>query len=70
MIIIDHGNICVDTIFMILCIIMHSFPDIEEIMFFDNGSLHLHTHNIYTHIHKTTFFEYENICVDAILEMV
>ena len=25
--ILDHGNICVDTIFMI--IIMHSFPDIE-----------------------------------------
>ena len=27
-----RGNICVDTIFMI--IIMHSFPDIEEIFFF------------------------------------
>ena len=28
MLILDHGNICVDTIFMI--IIMHCFPDIEE----------------------------------------
>ena len=42
MIILDHGNICVDTIFMI--IIMHSFPDIDEIMFFYNGCPHLHTH--------------------------
>ena len=25
-------------------IIMHSFPDIEEIRFFDNGGPHLHTH--------------------------
>ena len=31
MIILDHGNICVDTTFMI--IIMHSFPDIEENVF-------------------------------------
>ena len=44
MTILDHGNICVDTIFMI--IIMHSFPDIEENLFFDNGSPHLHTHNM------------------------
>ena len=41
----DHGNICVDTIFRI--IIMHSFPDIEENMFFDNGGPHLHTHNMH-----------------------
>ena len=45
MTIIDHGNICVDTIFMI--IIMHSFPDIEENLFFDNGGPHLHTHNMH-----------------------
>ena len=25
-------------------IIMHSFPDIEEIRFFDNGGLNLHTY--------------------------
>ena len=40
----DPGNICVDTISMI--IIMHSFPDIEENLFFDNGGPHLHTHNM------------------------
>ena len=45
MTILDHGNICVDTIFMI--IIMHSFPDIEENLFFDNGGPHLHTHNMH-----------------------
>ena len=46
-----RGNICVDTIFMI--IIMHSFPDIEENLFFDNGGTHLHTHNL--HYYTTTF---------------
>ena len=45
MLILDHGNICVDTIFMI--IIMHSFPDIEENLFFDNGGPHLHTHSMH-----------------------
>ena len=45
MIIIDHGNIWVDTIFMI--VIMHSFPDIEENLFFDNGGPYLHTHNMH-----------------------
>ena len=46
MIILDHGNIiCVDTFFMI--IIMHSFPDIEEKLFFDNGGPHLRTHNMH-----------------------
>ena len=44
MIILDRGNICVNTI----ChgIIMHSFPfpDIEEIRCFDDGGPHLHTH--------------------------
>ena len=42
MIILDHGNICVDTNFMI--IMMHSFPDIDEIRFSINGGPHLHTH--------------------------
>ena len=42
---------CVDTIFMI--IIMHSFPDIEENLFFDNGGTNLHTHNM--HYYTTTF---------------
>ena len=64
MIILDHGNIYVDTNFMI----MHSFPDIEEMRFFDNGGPNLHIHN-YMHIHKT-FFDHENICVDTILEMI
>ena len=44
-------------------IIMHSFPDIDEIRVFDNGSPNLH-------IHKTTFFDHENICVDTIFEMI
>ena len=43
--ILDHGNIYVDTIFMI--IIMHSFPNIEENLFFDNGGPHLHKHNMH-----------------------
>ena len=33
LIILDHGNICVDTIFMIIIIIVHIFTDIEEMMF-------------------------------------
>ena len=45
MTILDHGNIRVDTIFMI--IIVHSFPDIEENLFFENGGPHLHTHNMH-----------------------
>ena len=50
---------------------MHSCPDIEEMMFFDNGGPNLHTHiYIYMHIHYTTFFDHENICVDTILEMI
>ena len=43
--IIDHGNICVDTIFVIS--IMHNFPDIEDNLFFDNGGPDLHTHNMH-----------------------
>ena len=42
MIILDHGNICVDTNLMI--IIMDNFSDIDEIRFFDNGGPRLHTH--------------------------
>ena len=45
---------------------MHSFP---EIRFFDNGGPNLHTHN-YMRIHKTTFFDHENICVDTICKMI
>ena len=44
MIILDHGNICVYAIFMI--IIMHSFPDIELFCYNDVGP-HLHTHNMH-----------------------
>ena len=66
MIFLDHGNIsrhqCHD-------IEMHSFPDIDEIRFFDNGGPNLHTHN-YIRIHKTTFFDHENICVDTIFKMI
>ena len=60
MIILDHGNICVGANFMILScivfqimtklgfsIIMHSFPDIEENLFFDNDGPHLHKHNMH-----------------------
>ena len=47
----EKRKLCVDTIFMI--IIMHSFPDIEENLFFDNGGTHLHTHNM--HYYNTTF---------------
>ena len=48
-------------------IIKHSFPDIEEMRCFDNGGPTLHT---YIHIHKTTFFDHENICVETVLEMI
>ena len=50
-------------------IIMLSFPDIDEIRFFNNGGPHFHTHN-YMRIHKTTFFDHENICVDTIFKMI
>ena len=43
MIILDHGNMCRHHFHDITT---HSFPDIEEISFFDNGGPHLHTHNI------------------------
>ena len=42
-------------------IIMHCFPDIEEMRFFDNGGPNLHTHKYYMHIHKTNCFDHENI---------
>ena len=45
MIILDHGNMCVDTIFTIIT--MHCFPDIEDNLFFENGGPHLHTHNMH-----------------------
>ena len=51
-------------------IIMHSFPDIEEILFFDNGGPHLHNNYTYINIHKTTFVDHDKICVDTILEMM
>ena len=44
--------------------IMHSFPDIEEIRFFDNGV------HYYLHIHETTFFDHENISEDTLVEMI
>ena len=48
---------------------MHSFPDIDEIRFFDNGGPNLHTHN-YMRILKSTFVDHENICVDTIFKMI
>ena len=49
-------------------IIMHNLSDIDEIKFFDNGGPHLNKHIL--RIHKTTFFDHENICVDTIFEMM
>ena len=51
-------------------IIMHSFPDIDEIRFFDNVGPHLHTHTVYMHIHKSKKNYHENLCVDTIFEMI
>ena len=49
-------------------IIMHSFPDIDEIGVFNNGGPHLHTHIcIFIRQH---FFDHENIFVDTIFEMI
>ena len=67
MLILDHGNICVDTIFMI--IIMHCFPDIEENLFFDNGGPHLHTRNVHIWYYNILsdsmiILDHGNICVD------
>ena len=44
MIILDHGNINIICRHHFHDIIMHSFPDIEEMRFFDNGGPNLHTH--------------------------
>ena len=49
-------------------IIMHSFPDIDEIRCFNNGGPHLHTH-ICTFI-RQHFFYHENICVATISEKI
>ena len=49
-------------------IIMHSFLDIEEMTFFDNGGPNLHTHIM--HFHKRNFFDHGNIFVDTISEMI
>ena len=53
-------------------IIMHSFPDIDEIRVFDNDGPHLRPSFAYTymHIHKTTCLTMKNICVDTICEML
>ena len=46
---------------------MHSFPDIDEIRFFNNGGPHLHTHIcIFIRQHFLTL----NTCVDTIFEMI
>ena len=53
-----------------MIIIMHSFQNIEENLFFDNGGPHLHTHNmhiIYYNILSDSMiiFDHGNICVDT-----
>ena len=49
-------------------IIMHSFPDIEEMRFFDNGGPNLHIHIcIFIRQHFLTMKTY---VLDAILEMI
>ena len=48
-------------------IIMHSFPDIDKIRFFDNGGLHLHTLIcIFIRQHFLTM----KTCVDKLFEMI
>ena len=49
-------------------IITHSFPDIEEMRFFDNGGHNLHTH-ICIFI-RQFFLTMTALCVDTILEMI
>ena len=67
MIILDHGNICVDTIFMILsCIVFQTLKKLG----FSIMAVLICIHILYMHIHKTTFFHHENICLDTILEMI
>ena len=51
-----------------LDIIMHSFPDIEEMRFFDNGGPNLHT-NICIFI-RQHFLTMKTLCVDTIVEMI
>ena len=65
MIILDHGNICVDTNFMIFSCIM--FQILTKFGFSIMAVL-ICIH-IYMHIHKTTCFDHEIICVDTIFEM-
>ena len=42
-----------------MIIIMHSFPDIEENLFFDNGGTNLHIHNMHM-ILQHVKSEYDN----------
>ena len=67
MIILDHGNICVDTNFMILSCIV--FQILTKLGFSIMAAL-INFAYTYMHIHKTTFFDHENICVDTIFEMI
>ena len=67
MIILDHGNICLDTNFMIIlsCIVFQIMTKLGFSIMAALICIH-----IYMHIHKTTFFDHENICVDTIFEMI
>ena len=67
MIILDHGNI--------LC--RHKFHDLSCIDFqiltklgFSIMAVLICIHILYMHIHNTTFFDLENMCVDTIFEMI
>ena len=61
----DHGNICVDTNFMILsCIVFQILKKFDFSIIAVLICIHI------MHIHKITFFNHENICVDTIFEML
>ena len=67
MVIRDHGNICVHTIFMILsCIVFQ----ILKILGFSIMEVLVCIHIDDIHIHKTLLFDHENLCVDTFLEMI
>ena len=65
MIILDHGNICVDTNFMILsCIICQILTKLSFSIMAVIICINI------MRMHKTTFFDHENISVDTIFEMM
>ena len=66
MIILDHGNICVDTNFMILpCIVFQILTKLGVSIMAARICIH-----IYMHIHKTTFFDHVNIMCRPFLRLL